>query len=155
MDLPPEIGRSAPRAALGKSWHAHQSEALEIHGNGSESTASPPTPTVLSPCLTPGRRQRSAGGFCFVFTTTPPPASTTLLLGGVSHTCRRTPPCRWLLGFAPPSSACRTEREKEVASLRAHWRSVSHTLCQPCPNKGSGCFSLEIAFGFCLPLDSL
>lgn len=29
------------------------------------------------------------------------------------------------------------------------------TLCQPCPNKGSGCLSPEITFGSCLLLDSL
>lgn len=154
-----QISRSAPHTELGESWHAHQSEAPEILGNGSESTAShphPPSPAMLTPWLTPGSRQGSTGGFCFI-STAPLPANTTLLLGGVSCTCRRTPLCRWLLGFAPPSSACRTEREEKAASLGAHRRGAarSDTLCQPCPNRASGCFSLEIALGFCLLLDSL
>ena len=123
VDLLQESGRSALHTELGKSWHAHPSEAPEIDGNGSESTAlhpHTPTPTMLSPWLAPGRRQGSAGGFCFVSTTTPLPANTTLLLGGVSCTCRRTPRCRWLLGFAPPSSACQTEREEKAAALGTH-----------------------------------
>lgn len=152
MDLLQEIGRSAPRTDLGKSWHA-QSEAPEIHGNGSESTASrphTPTPTTLSPWLTPGRRQ----GFCFVSTTTPPPANTTLPLGGVSRTCRRTPLCRWLLGFAPPSSACRTEREEKAASLGAHWTEAAAQPAAMCSASPAQTRALE-AFQWKLRLDSV